>query len=191
VSAVAQELTTSQVEVACPACVDLPFDPVTDPGEASFRAGLHNQLQHGGARIATAVPAEADQATAGAPQIASVSGLGWALSPSVFEDACAQAVPYAGDQTADGRAWSARVDAAVAGMDVIDPAGLDTWMDTHAASDVPHLVEAGLVAAWETHVRGLFEPNDELADQNDLTTGSNAIQAVEAVDDWDATDGWD
>src|SRR4051812_9834270 len=96
------------VTVDCPAC-GLDFDPVTDSSEAQYLAGVHNDLHHGGRPEAARVAVDSDQA---AP--VAVAGLGWLVSASVYEDACAQAVPFNGDQTATDRAWSARVDAAVA-----------------------------------------------------------------------------
>jgi hypothetical protein len=151
VSAAAHEPDPVAVSIDCPAC-DLDFDVMSDQGEAQHLAGVHNDLHHGGRREAAATVVDSDQA---AP--VAVAGLGWLVSAPVYQDACAQAVPYAGDESATDRAWSARVNAAVAGMDVLDPAGLDEWIDTHATSEVPHLVEAGLIAAWETHIRDVYD----------------------------------
>lgn len=47
-------------------------------------------------------------------------------------------------------AWSARVDAAVDGFEVLAPTDLNVWMQAHADAARPHLFEALLVAAWET-----------------------------------------
>jgi hypothetical protein len=145
------EPSPAPVVIDCPSC-ELDFDPVVDPGEAQHLAGVHNELHHGGRREAAAAMVDSDQA---AP--VAVAGLGWRVSADVYADAQEQAVPFTGDKTATDRAWSFRVDAAVAGMDVLDPSGVDEWMNTHAASAEPHVAEAGLVAAWETHVRGLFD----------------------------------
>src|SRR5689334_16465822 len=111
------ESSAFQVEVMCPAC-DVPFDPVTSTGEAEFLAGVHNQLQHGGSTLAhtTTPPAAADDSTL---------GLGWTSDPEVTADAQGQAFAFAGERTAAEAAWSARVQAAVNGMDVLDPAGMD------------------------------------------------------------------
>lgn len=80
----------------------------------------------------------------------------WATDPAIHADAVAQAIPYTESSLVpDGaeRAWSARVQAAVDGMDVTDPTGLDAWMQAHAESTEPHMQEAALVAAYETEVR--------------------------------------
>jgi hypothetical protein len=184
-NAVSCDKASAGVVIECPAC-EVPFAPPSNPNEAAFLAGVHNDFEHGGGHLATVVPADTAAGVVEEP-VAVVSGLGWAVAPSVYADARAQAVPYAGDQTATDRAWAARVDTAVQGMDVLDPDGLDTWMDTHAASSVPHLAEAGLVAAWETHVRGLYDPDvgHELADQSDLTDHAPPVLGDDAdVDDW-------
>jgi hypothetical protein len=163
-SAPAQEHVSAPVQVDCPSC-EIDFDLTPDPGEARYLAGVHNDLHHGGGPVAAVVDVDADTDAA---QLVPVAGAGWLASVSVYADAQAQAVPYAGDESASDRAWSARVDAAVAGMDVLDPAGVDEWMNEHAESEVPHQVEAGLVAAWETHIRALYdsaEP-DGLTDQH-------------------------
>jgi len=123
-----------------------------------------------------------------------VAGLGWLVSAPVYQDACAQAVPYAGDETASDRAWSARVDAAVAGMDVLDSAGVDEWIGTHATSEVPHLVEAGLVAAWETHIRDVYDtavlPEDSAGHSRTigLVSETHEAPATEWVHDLDDVD---
>jgi hypothetical protein len=115
-----------------------------------------------------------------------VAGLGWVVSEEIYADAQVQAVPFTGDHAASDRAWSARVDAAVAGMDVLDQAGVDAWITTHAASPEPHVAEAGLVAAWETHVRGLFDT----AVIPEAAADTSAVAAVEDVDVWDDAAGW-
>jgi hypothetical protein len=139
--------------IDCPAC-ELPFHTVTDRGEAEHLAAVHNDLHHGGRpEAATAT----DEDAAGAP-VALLSGLGWVLAPGVLADARTQARPFTGDEQAADRAWAARVDAAVQGMDVMDPDGLDTWMASHAKSTTPHLSEAALVTAWETWIRDTYTP---------------------------------
>ena len=72
-----------------------------------------------------------------------------------MNDARSQAVPFRGDTTAHDKAWAARVQAAFESMDVLDPAGLDAWTETHATSSEPHLAEAALVAVWEHHLTHL------------------------------------
>ncbi len=95
----------------------------------------------------------------------------WPVEPGRATAAMRQARAYrspAFEDDAEG-AWSARVDAAVQGMDEVDPAGLDGWMQVHASSRVPHLYEARLVAAWETrqhhdvHSSGAATQREELA----------------------------
>jgi hypothetical protein len=147
------------VAVECPSC-QVEFDPAASTGQAERWAGLHNGPHHGGRTEATTVATGRDTAEPAPGGFA--SGLGWLLSPSVFDDALRQARPYTGDVQAVDRAWSARVDAAVQGMDVLDPAGLDEWIAAHAESAAPHLAEAALVAVWETHVRGLFPHSSDL-----------------------------
>ncbi len=83
-------------------------------------------------------------------------GADWFADQEVLADANAQTRPYTGDQSASDKAWSARVNSAVQGMDVLDRDGLDAWMDSHAKSAQPHLAEAALVAVWETRIRDLF-----------------------------------
>ena len=153
-SAAVQEPEPAPVSIDCVSC-ELDFVPVTDPGEARHLAGVHNGLHHGGRDEAPVAAVDSDQATSVA-----VGGLGWPVSSDIYADAQAQAVPFTGDTTATDRAWSFRVDAAVAGMDVLNPATVDEWIETHAAAAEPHLTEAGLVAAWETHVRSLFDTAD-------------------------------
>lgn len=172
--------TPAPVSIDCPSG-EIDFHPVTDPSEAQHLAGVHNDLHHGGRREAAAVAVDLDQV---AP--AAVAGLGWVVSPEIYADAQVQAVPFTGDHTASDRAWSARVDAAVAGMDVLDQAGVDAWITTHAASAEPHVAEAGLVAAWETHVRALFDT----AVIPEAAADTNAVAAVEDVDAWDDAAGW-
>jgi hypothetical protein len=150
-SAPAQERESVPMQVDCPSC-EIDFDLTPDPGEARYLAGVHNDLHHGGGPVAAVVDVDSDQ-----PSLVPVPGSGWLASASVYADAQAQAVPYTGDESATDRAWSARVDAAVAGMDVLDPAGVDEWMNEHAASEAPHQVEASLVAVWETHIRALYD----------------------------------
>ncbi len=77
----------------------------------------------------------------------------WPMDAAVLADALTQTRPFAGDHTASDRAWSARVDAAVQGMDALDQVARDGWIEDHAVSDEPHLLEAELVAVWETAVR--------------------------------------
>ena len=153
-SAAMQEPKPASVAIDCPSC-ELEFVPIADPGEARHLAGVHNGLHHGGRDEAAVEAVDSDQATS-----ATVGGLGWPVSSDIYADAQAQAVPFTGDKTATDRAWSFRVDAAVAGMDVLNSATVDGWIETHATAAEPHLAEAGLVAAWETHVRSLFDTAD-------------------------------
>jgi hypothetical protein len=202
VSAAASEPAdrVGSVVVDCPAC-ELPFDPVGDRSEAQHLAGVHNDLHHGG-RDAAGIVSEPDGSGRSV-----VSGLGWLVAPQVCATAEAQAFAFTGEKTAAELAWSARVDAAVQGMDVLDPAGLDEWMATHAESSVPHLAEAGLVAAWETHIRDLYGTANAAGEvtaltQADLDTGhpdtaqavtgaaeQAAVRVVEVSGDVD-DDGW-
>jgi hypothetical protein len=168
-----QEPDRAPVAIECPSC-ELDFDPVANSGEAQHLVGVHNDLHHGGRQEAATAGVDSDDM---AP--VAVAGLGWRVSADVYADAQAQAVPFAGDKTATDRAWSARVDAAVAGMDVLDSSGVDEWINTHSASAEPHMAEAGLVAAWETHVRSLFDtavsPDAEATDvADDADTGDDA-----------------
>jgi hypothetical protein len=164
-----QEPESAPVAIDCPSC-ELHFDPVADPGEARHLASVHNGLHHGG-RTEAAVAVDSESVAVG--------GTGWPVSSDIYAVAQAQAVPFTGDKTATDRAWSFRVNAAVAGMDVLNPTAVDGWIDTHAAAAEPHLAEAGLVAAWETHVRGLF-----------YTTAIPEAQATDDVDSWDDTAAW-
>ncbi len=86
-----------------------------------------------------------------------LDGMGWSYDQVILEDACSQARPFRGDETAQDRSWSARVEAAFHSMDAADPDGLDTWIEAHATAKEPHLVEAALVAVWETRLRDLFD----------------------------------
>ena len=104
----------------------------------------------------------------------------WPMDAAVLADAMTQTRPFAGDRAASDRAWSARVDAAVQGMDVLDPAALDGWIERHAASAEPHLAEAELVAVWETAVRDAHA--DDARDHDASATAG-------AGDDGDE-DGW-
>ena len=110
-----------------------------------------------------------------------MDGLGWVYDPDVLTDARDQALPFRGDTTAHEKAWAARVDAAVAGMDVMDPAGLDAWMASHAKAPEPHLAEAALVAVWETRIRDLFADVPGLDDTQD----DAAADLVSVEDDSD------
>jgi hypothetical protein len=193
-------LESGLVMIECPPC-GLSFDPMADRGEAEHLAGVHNDLHHGGRNEAAAVDLDTDRHTARPPgEVLAgpvVSGPGWPIVPGVFADAAAQAVPFQGETTGSERAWSARVDAAVQGMDVLDPTGLDQWMQAHADSPQPHQAEATLVAAWETWLRTddaptLLRPAAEagdIADDGDdwervplqLVTGDDAD---DDADDW-------
>ena len=105
-----------------------------------------------GRRVETSSGAAAD---AGPRPV--LDGLGWSYDPVILADAQDQAVPFSGDTTAHDRAWATRVQSSVDSMDVLDPGGLDAWIEAHARSDQPHLLEAALVAVWETRVRDLFD----------------------------------
>jgi hypothetical protein len=114
-----------------------------------------------GAGIPAETPAQAE-----APLPA--TGTGWASWPvdaDRLAEASRSARPYRGVQDEAERAWSSRVDAAVHGMDGLDRAGLDAWMQAHAASPQPHRYEARLVAAWETR-------------QNTPTTGDGDVDEL-------------
>ena len=89
----------------------------------------------------------------------------WPMDAAVLADAMTQTRAFAGDHAAADRAWSARVDAAVQGMDALDPDALDDWIEQHAGSTEPHLHEAELVAVWETAVRDVHA--DEQADADE------------------------
>ena len=90
----------------------------------------------------------------------------WPVDTSVLADAHQQSRPFAGDTSAEDRAWAARVDSAVHGMDAVDPDGLDTWMQTHAEAEIPHLHEADLVAVWETIVRDAYDLDAVIEERN-------------------------
>lgn len=85
----------------------------------------------------------------------------WPIDAAVLADAVTQTRPFTGDHTASDRAWSARVDAAVQGMDALDQGALDDWIEQHADVAEPHLHEAELVAVWETAVRDAHADGDE------------------------------
>lgn len=132
----------------------------------------------------------------------------WPVDVDVHADARAQARPFTGDDmNAEDRAWSARVDAAVQGMDIVDPVGLDAWMQGHADSATPHVDEAELVAVWETHVRdhcaNAEASADEQTDEQVAEQGAQAgaadtapttdvpeVAEVVDVDSFDDADGW-
>ena len=174
----AHSLSVVQAGIDCPSC-RVPFAAVSSPGEAEYLAGVHNQLQHGGAQVAAPAPTTA---VATGPSV-SLAGLGWSADPAVLADARGQAFPFGGERTAVELAWSARVQAAVNGMDVVDPGGLDVWMDRHAASEVPHVAEAELVAVWETHVRALCDDLD--AATSPSTTETAPVESVIDLTDAD------
>ena len=102
-----------------------------------------------------------------------LDGLGWTYDPAILDDARDQARPFHGDETAHDRAWAARVDTAFHSMDVVDPAGLDAWIESHAQADEPYLAEAALVAVWETRVRELFD--DASADVAECPTSEAVL----------------
>lgn len=147
------------VVISCGDC-ELAFDDQHDRAEASYLAGVHNDLHHAGRPAAVVVPVDeptdqadrtASPATADVHDAAQRARL--AELTARAEAARADAVAMTGPvETSDaGRVWSERVDAAVFGLDAADPAELDRWMQRHAESSQPHVKEAELVAAWETH----------------------------------------
>jgi hypothetical protein len=76
----------------------------------------------------------------------------WPVDARLFAEAMWAARRFRGaDVTPAERAWSARVDEALAGLDDLDLAGVDDWMAVHATAAAPELFEARLVAAWDTH----------------------------------------
>lgn len=120
----------------------------------------------------------------------------WPVRSGIFAETSTAARRAASDalgETAPGRTWSSRVDDALHGMDHLDPAGLDEWMQTHATSPTPEIYEARLVAAWETHRAG--DQADGRADEDDVDAGQldllelldEPTAAATAVDD-DAAD---
>jgi hypothetical protein len=146
------------VVITCSDC-ELDFDDQHDADEASYLAGVHNDLHHAGRPTAVVVPVDvpiaeaAEDAGGEAPDPDEVQRARLAELVARAESARAAAVAMTGPvETSDaGQAWSERVDAAVFGMDAADPAELDRWMQRHAESSEPHVKEADLVAAWETH----------------------------------------
>jgi hypothetical protein len=133
--------------------------------------GRGGSASAGGQRPAgSGTPAEAParvEILARAEAPAPATGTGWAAWPVDADrhaEASRSARRYDGVEDEAERAWSSRVDAAVHGMDDADRAGLDAWMQAHAASPVPHLYEARLVAAWET--RQNTPTTDDAADSS-------------------------
>jgi hypothetical protein len=105
---------------------------------------------------------------------------GWPRARHTLAEAVAAAERFTEDEAALATAppWSQRVDEAVHGMDAVDRAGMDAWMQAHAESTKPEIHEAYLVAAWETR-------RDQLAHDAD----EDVEPAAEAHHDDDA-DGW-
>jgi hypothetical protein len=83
----------------------------------------------------------------------------WPVEARLFAEAMWAARRFRGaDVTPAERAWSARVDQALAGLDALDAAGVDDWMAVHATAAAPELFEARLVAAWDTHQAATTRP---------------------------------
>jgi hypothetical protein len=103
----------------------------------------------------------------------------WPRARHTLAEAMAAAQRFTEDEAvlATAPPWSQRVDEAVHGMDAVDRAGMDAWMQAHAESPKPEIHEAYLVAAWETR-------RDQLDDADE-----DAGHAAEAQHDDDA-DGW-
>lgn len=118
----------------------------------------------------------------------------WPVETFVLADAHAQARAYPGDRgdtRVEERAWAARVDDAVHGMNCLDPNGLDLWITTHAESDLPHAHEADLVAVWETWLRDTYGDHAETADTSDATDHVPEPAAAEPDELADVDqDGW-
>jgi hypothetical protein len=114
-------------------------------------------------------------------------GTGWAswpVDPGRATAALKQSRAYRSPIFEDDaeHAWSTRVDEALHGMDQVDSAGLDGWMQIHATSRVPHLYEARLVAAWETR---------QLADSDASTGAAAELPATESVSQAQDGDAWE
>lgn len=131
--------------------------------------------RHGGAVTVTSPAPSRDADRAAAERAAAWDA--WPVNTAAFAEALAAAERFTEHEATLTTAppWSARVDAAVHGMDTVDPAGLDAWMQVHADSARPELDEARLVAAWETH-------QDAATDTADAATATEATEAAEAAE---------
>ena len=115
-----------------------------------------------------------------------VEPMWWSKDPAVLEDARSQAFEYnpALQESAQERAWSARLDAALEGMAVLAPDTVTAWIEHHAESAVPHLDEADLVAGWETHVRDDVRQREDDAWLAEYDVEKLADQYEREVNDW-------